>query len=41
MKSTRVNDVMNKLHLAVPVKRDNKVIIYIFMNKNYSLNFFE
>ncbi|ORX47837.1 GTP binding protein 4 [Piromyces finnis] len=24
MKSTRVNDVMNKLHLAVPVKRDNK-----------------
>jgi len=24
MKSTRVNDVLNKLHLAVPVKRDNK-----------------
>ncbi|ORX85722.1 GTP binding protein 4 [Anaeromyces robustus] len=24
MKSTRVNDVLNKLHFAVPVKRDNK-----------------
>jgi nucleolar GTP-binding protein len=33
VKSSKVNDVLNRLHLAEPAKRDNKVIL-LFLHTN-------
>lgn len=37
VKSSKVNDVLNRLHLAEPTKRDNKVTLYLSRSFFYIL----